>query len=43
MRSFDTMSEARKEARRINGTYRKVCGGWLVMDWAEYLVWRKQI
>lgn len=39
---FDTLSEARKEARRINGTYRKVCGGWLVMSWADARIWDRQ-
>ena len=42
MKYYDTLSEARRAARRIGGTYRKVSGGWLVMDWSTYNDWSKQ-
>lgn len=42
MRFCETLSEARRAADYIDGTYRKVCGGWLVMSWDEYIVWKKQ-
>lgn len=39
---FEKLSEARKAAKEISGTYRKVCGGWLVMTWTDYYTWIKQ-
>lgn len=39
---FDTLAEARREAKFIGGTYRKVEGGWLVMTWHNYYIWRNQ-
>ncbi len=38
----EKLSEARKLAKEINGTYRKVDSGWLVLSWAEYHVWINQ-
>ena len=40
--SVETLSEARKLAKEMDGTYRKVCGGWIVMDWVEARIWDKQ-
>lgn len=37
-----SLKDARKMAKEIDGTYRKVYGGYLVMDWATARVWDKQ-
>ena len=37
-----SLKEARQLAREIDGTYRKVCEGYLVMDWATARIWDKQ-
>lgn len=42
MMFFESMGTARKVAREISGTYRKVSGGWLVMNWRDYYIWRGQ-
>lgn len=38
----ETLGEARKLAKEISGTYRKVDSGWLVLSWDEYHVWINQ-
>ena len=39
----ETLKEARAIAKELgDSTYRKVYGGWLVMTWWEYRVWRRQ-
>lgn len=42
MRHYDTLKEAKANCRKGEETYRKVCGGWLVMTWFEYYIWKKQ-
>ena len=42
MTHFETLKEAKAYARTIGGTYRKVCGGWLVMSWADFWIWKNQ-
>lgn len=37
-----TLKEARAMALDIDGTYRKCSGGWLVMSWSDYKVWKEQ-
>lgn len=38
----ETLSEARLTAKLFNMTYRKVEGGYLVMDYAEAKIWDNQ-
>ena len=42
MKIYDTLKEARKAAKEICGTYRKVSGGWAVMTWEYYEMWKNQ-
>jgi len=38
---YDTKKEA-QENKRSDETIAKVCGGWAVMTYDEYYVWKKQ-
>lgn len=38
----ETLSDARLTAKLFNMTYRKVDGGYLVMDYEEARIWDKQ-
>ena len=41
-RFVETLTEARRIAKAENATYRKVCGGWLVMDYHTARIWDNQ-
>jgi len=42
METYTSYYKARKVANQLDFKTVKVCGGWAVMDWQEYNIWKKQ-